>query len=378
MKKKIIGVFIAIALLGVGLSAIPVMANVANHLDHVQITPTSATLAVGGIQQFSAQAYDDNNQPIANVNYFWLVVAGGGTINTTGLFTAGSVPGTYSNTVEVVAVQGTTVKLASATVTVTGTPGPLDHIQVTPASATIVPGGTQQFAAQGYDLSNIPIQGLTFTWSVVAGGGTINSTTGSFTAGTATSTFPNTILATLNGGTKTGMATVIVSTTPPPTTIPTKLDINRLVSMFKGYLKSSSFDNFLGGQWQVKNGTGTDIIKVIPGIVQTASATSLTVTPNGQTSPSTFTLTTSTVIQPKNAVFVANDKVVVVTVNDQISLVVKIATPSTSEQPPGLKKQDDNKQEGKDTPPGWSHGKKVGWSNNQRNNNNQNSKGHED
>jgi hypothetical protein len=285
--------------------------------------------------------------------------------------------------VEVVAVQGTTVKLASATVTVTGTPGSLHHIQVTPASATIAPSGTQQFTAQGYDLSNIPIQGLTYTWSVVAGGGTIiNSITGLFTAGTATGTFLNTVMATLNGGTMTGTATVIIATNPPPTTTPAKPDIKGLVRMFSGYFKSTGFDNFLGGQWQVKNGTGADTIKVIPGVVQsvvkTASATSLTITPNGQTTPSTFMLTTSTVMQPKDAILATNDKVVVVTVNDQVSLVVKITATSTSEQPPGLKKQDDDKRNGKDTPPGWYHGKKVGWSTNQGNNNSHNSEDHED
>ncbi len=372
MKKKIIGVLIAVALLGVALfQAVPALADAANPIDHIQITPTGATLAVGGTQQFSAQAYDAGNQPVSNVNYFWMVVVGGGTINTTGLFTAGSVAGTYNNTVQVVAVQGSITKLANATVTVTGTAGPLDYILVIPASTTVAPGSVQQFTAQGYDVSNIAITGLTYTWSVVAGGGTI-SNTGLFTAGTATGTFTSTVQAsaTQDAVTKTGTGTVIVATTPAPATTP-KLDVKKLVRMFNGYLNSAGFDSFLGGQWQVKNGTGIDTIKVVPGVVQTASATSLTVMPNGQTTAVTFTLTFDTVIQPKDTTLAANDKVVVVTVNDQVNMVVKI-TPRTSEDtPPGLRKQGDDKREGKNTPPGWFKGKKAGWSDKSSNNENE-------
>lgn len=372
MKKKIIGVLIAVALLGVALfQAVPALADAANPIDHIQITPTGATLAVGGTQQFSAQAYDAGNQPVSNVNYFWMVATGGGTINTTGLFTAGSVAGTYNNTVQVVAVQSSITKIANATVTITGTAGALDHILVTPASTTVAPGGVQQFTAQGYDVSNIAITGLTYTWSVVTGGGTID-TAGLFTAGTATGTFTSTAQAsaTQDAVTKTGTGTVIVATTPAPATTP-KLDVKKLVRMFNGYLNSAGFDSFLGGQWQVKNGTGIDTIKVVPGVVQTASATSLTVMPNGQTTAVTFTLTSDTVIQPKDTTLAANDKVVVVTVNDQVNMVVKI-TPRTSEDtPPGLRKQGDDKREGKNTPPGWSKGKKAGWSDKSSNNENE-------
>jgi hypothetical protein len=358
VKKKIIGVLITIAILATGLTAIPIMADAANQLDHVQITPPSAALALGTTQQFSAQAYDESNQPITNVTYFWLVIAGSGTINPTGLFATGTVTG--SNTVEVLAVQGTTVKLASATVTVVTAIGPLHHILVTPANATVAPGGTKQFTAQGYDQANVPVTVPTYAWSVSTGGGII-STTGQLTAGTTTGTY--TVQASVTPGTApAGTATVIIATNPSPTTTPTKSGRHSLFSMFKGYLKNIGSDNFLGGQWQVQNGSSIDTIKMISGVVQTAEAMSISIKPNGQTTTMSFTLTTDTVIQPEGTVFAANDKVMVVTVNDQVTMVVKITAPGTSEKPPGLNKQDDNnKHEGKDTPPGWSHGNKAGW-----------------
>lgn len=361
MKKKIIAILIAVALVGVGLSqVIPAMADAPGPLDRVQIVPATSTLAPGAIQQFTAQGYDSSNAAVPNVNYFWMVTAGGGTISTAGLFTAGSVLNTYTNTVQVVAVQGNLVKLANATVTVTGTFGALDRVVVTPASATLAPGGTKQFSAQGYDASNVAIPGLGYTWSVVAGGGTI-SATGLFAADTATGTFANTIKAsaTLNTITKFGTAAVTVATNGAPSP---KLDNKKLVGLFSGYVANIGFGNFLGGQWQVKNGAGTDTIKAIPGLVREVTGTSLTVLQNGQTTPSTFVLSSGVTILPKGTQLAVNDKVVVITVNDQVKLVMEISTPGTSESsPPGLRKHDDDKREGKDTPLGWSHGKKTGW-----------------
>jgi hypothetical protein len=359
VKKKIIGVLITIAILATGLTAIPIMADAANQLDHVQITPPSAALALGTTQQFSAQAYDESNQPITNVTYFWLVIAGSGTINPTGLFATGTVTG--SNTVEVLAVQGTTVKLASATVTVVTTIGPLHHILVTPTNSTVAPGSTQQFTAQGYDQANVPITGLTYAWSGVGTVGTLSPTTGLFTAGTTIGTYTVQASTTQGTITQSGSAIVTVTTTPASTTTPAKHGRSSLFSVFKDYLKNIGSDNFLGGQWQVKNGSNIDTIKMISGVVQTASATSLTILPNGQTTPSTFTLTTTTVIQPKGTVLAANDKVMVVTVNGEVTMVAKITAPDASEEPPGLNKQDDNKHEGKDIPTGRSHGNKAGW-----------------
>jgi hypothetical protein len=363
VKKKIIGILVAVAVLGIGLfAAVPALAST-NPITSVQITPSTISIGAGGSQQFSAQAYDAGNQPVSNVKFFWLVVTEGGTINDSGLFVAGGVPGTYS--IEVVAVQGSLTQVATATVTVTESTGILDHITVTPADVTLAPGATRQFTAQGYDINNVAITGLNYVWSVTTGAGTITGTginTMQFTAGSNIGTFTNAIQAsaTQNSVNETGYANVVISTNNVP---PPKLNANVLMKMFNGYLKSFGFDNFLGGQWQVKNGTAIDMIKVIPGVVQTASDTLLTIIPNGQTATSTFTLTSDTIIQPKKSALAADDKVVIVTVNDQTRLVVKITQVNTEQMPPGLRKQGDDKREGKDTPPGWSKGNKTGWNN---------------
>ena len=71
---------------------------------------------------------------------------------------------------------------------------------------------TQQFAAVGKD-ANGNVVVITPTWSVVNGGGTIN-TAGLFSAGAVTGVFLNTVQAT--SGALSGTASVTVTVVPPP------------------------------------------------------------------------------------------------------------------------------------------------------------------
>lgn len=366
MKRKILAIIAAIAVIGVAcFQVIPAVAQSNNTLDHVVITPASSILPVNGIQPFSAQAYNSENQTLSGITYQWMVTSGGGTIDTSGLFTAGKIPGIYINTVTVFAIQGNNAKIATANVTVNAAlPGDLHHVKVTPVIATLVPGGTQQFTAQIFDNVNVAVTGFTYTWYVVNGSGTISSN-GLFTAGTTSGRFVDTIQVVATNGPVNviGKATVVVKQGVTPTPAP-RIDRNRLMGMFNCYLKNFGFDDFLGGQWQVKDDGVVKTIKVIPGIVQETpapSTTSITIKPNGQDTTITFILTSDTVIQPKGAEFIADERVVVVTVNDQVVLVVKAAPANAERLPPGLRKQDDDKRIGKDTPPGWFKGLKKGW-----------------
>jgi hypothetical protein len=85
VKKKILAAVLAVAIVGGALVwAIPALAQTTGPLDHVVISPGSALLSVGGVQQFTAQGLDSNNQTAANVSYFWMVTSGGGVINSQG------------------------------------------------------------------------------------------------------------------------------------------------------------------------------------------------------------------------------------------------------------------------------------------------------
>src|ERR1700694_3247380 len=86
-------------------------------------------------------------------------------------------------------------------------PGPLATITVTP-NPTLPIGALQPFVATGRDAHG-NLVAITPTWSIVAGGGASNSSSGLFTAGTAAGTFTLTVRAT--SGSISGFATVIVT-----------------------------------------------------------------------------------------------------------------------------------------------------------------------
>ncbi len=170
----------------------------------LSVSPNPKTLAINGTQQFTVTGSDASGKSV-NVTPTWSVVAGGGTISATGLFTAGTTPSTFTNTVMATSNGKTSV----ATVIVTA--GPLASITVSPTPSSVGVGITQQFTAVGKDASG-NVVAITPTWAVVASGGTINLTTGMFTAGSTTGTFPNTVRASVNG--LAGFATVIVGSGP--------------------------------------------------------------------------------------------------------------------------------------------------------------------
>src|SRR6185436_13933087 len=88
--------------------------------------------------------------------------------------------------------------------------GQLMTIQITPNPATLAPGATVSFTATGFDAqgSVVPTPGL--VWSVVpaVGGGSINASSGLYTAGPTPGTYPNSVKAT--SGTVSGFASVTI------------------------------------------------------------------------------------------------------------------------------------------------------------------------
>ncbi len=133
----------------------------------VSLNQTSVSIAVSTTTQFTATVQNTTNTAVT-----WSVdgVAGGntsvGTISATGLYTAPAQAGTHTVTATSVA---DTTKSAKASVAV-------GAISLTPASATVAPGGTQQFTATIQGFSNAAIN-----WSVnkVSGG---NSTVGTISS----------------------------------------------------------------------------------------------------------------------------------------------------------------------------------------------------
>ena len=197
-------------------------------ISSLTISPVSVTLAPGGTQQFTVVTKDGRGTIITGNIPTWSVVAGGGTITQTGLFTAGTVAGTFTNTVTV------TCSGITATATVIVTAGAAASIEVLPDPATLQILTTQQFTATVKDANGNVIV-ATPVWSVINGGGSINAT-GLFTAGGTAGTFPNTVMATSGALADTAMvivtagplATIVV--TPNPGTMPVNTSLTYTAS----------------------------------------------------------------------------------------------------------------------------------------------------
>jgi hypothetical protein len=89
----------------------------------------------------------------------------------------------------------------------------LTTITVTP-DATLAFAGTQQFTAVGRDENGV-VMAITPVWSVTNGGGTINASSGLFTAGNTAGTYSNTVRATSGAIFGSASVTVSAAVTPP-------------------------------------------------------------------------------------------------------------------------------------------------------------------
>jgi hypothetical protein len=209
----------------------------------IAISPTSVTLVPGGTQQFTVVAKNADGDILVLPDPIWAVSAGGGTITSTGLFTAGTTAGTITVTV--------TCNGVTATATVIVTAGALFSITVTPNPGTMPINTSLTYTAVGKDANGNVISPFTPTWSVTAGGGTIPAgTTGLtavFTAGNTTGTFTNTVRAT--SGTIFGTATAIV-TSPPVGSLGTATGVGILagstVTCVTGGIVNADIDIYAG------------------------------------------------------------------------------------------------------------------------------------
>src|SRR5690349_526010 len=153
----------------------------------VVLTPTSASLPTGGTKTFLAVGLmSDSTTKSIPVRY----TATGGAITNGGTYTAGGTAGTY----RVVATDTSGSLADTASVTIAAPAPTLTAVQLTPATASVQTGGTQQFAASG-KMSD----GSSTTIAVVysATGGSISSG-GNYTAGQVAGTYR--VVATQSGG----------------------------------------------------------------------------------------------------------------------------------------------------------------------------------
>ena len=169
----------------------------------VTVSPASASLQVGQTTQLTATPKDASGNPLAGRVVTWsssnATVAA---VNGTGLV-SGQAAGSATITA--------TSEGQSGTSSITVTLAPVATVSVTPTSAAIQPGQTVQLTATTKDANGNVLTGRVVTWSTSDGTIATVSTSG-LVAGVAAGTA--TITATSEG--KSGTATILVGTPPPP------------------------------------------------------------------------------------------------------------------------------------------------------------------
>ena len=114
-------------------------------LDHLALTPASSSISAGGSQAYSADGrdqYDNSLGDVTSTTTFTIAPNG----SCTGAVCTATTAGAHT-------VTGTKAgKTGTATLNVTS--GSIDHLVLSPASATIGSGGSQSYTATAFDSSN--------------------------------------------------------------------------------------------------------------------------------------------------------------------------------------------------------------------------------
>jgi ABC-type uncharacterized transport system auxiliary subunit len=228
------------------------------------INPPSVALPAAGSQQFAVTAsWSDGSSTAPAVTW----TATGGTITTSGLYTAGSTPGAY----QVIAVQTGGSKADTSAVTIS--PPTLTQLVLNPSSVSLLIGGTQQFTVAGSwsDGSSTPPQ---VTWT--AAGGTI-TTGGLYTAGSTAGTFR--VIAAQQGGTLADTSTVTIAAPPPALgatlSVPAGTTVAGGTGVTTRLVASVTGSNIAGVMFGIDSGPNTTKATDMPPEITTASGTGL-------------------------------------------------------------------------------------------------------
>jgi len=168
-------------------------------LSKIHIAPKNQTVSIGATQQFGVTGEMSDGSSAATVPVTYS--ATGGTVTAAGLYTAGSVAGSY----RVVAAQQDGSLADTATVTIPNATATVSSIVLSPSAVSVPAGMKQQFTAKGVlSTGDTAVVAVTYT----ATGGTINAQ-GLFTAGATTGAFR--VIAVQKNGTLADTADVTIT-----------------------------------------------------------------------------------------------------------------------------------------------------------------------
>jgi uncharacterized protein (TIGR03382 family) len=220
-------------------------------LASIAVTPASPAVQVTQTQTFTATGKDAFSNTVP-VTVSWSAADGGTIDGMSGLFTAGTLAGTFTGVVS--ATGGGKTGTASVIVT----PGAPVALSVSPMMATVPGGGMQQFTASAADTYGNGVH-VDPQWSVVAGGGTIDPLSGLFTAAMTAGSFPNTIQAVVSPLMATASVTVTAGAPASIVLMPTSAHTAVQGTVMMTATVKDAAGNVLNvtPSWSVVNGGGS-------------------------------------------------------------------------------------------------------------------------
>jgi peptidoglycan/xylan/chitin deacetylase (PgdA/CDA1 family) len=168
----------------------------AGALDHLVIAPKTESVTAGEPQAYSAEGYDQYGNDLGDVTAQTTF-----TISPDGSCVSSSCSATNAGAHTVTATDGTASGQASLTVTA----GALDHLVISPKTATITAGASQAFAAEGFDRYGNDLGDVTVltTFTISPDGSCIGTSCSASSAGAHT--------VTATDGTASGQASLTVT-----------------------------------------------------------------------------------------------------------------------------------------------------------------------
>lgn len=176
----------------------------------VKVSPAAASVQLGNTQSFTSTVTGTSNTAVS-----WSIASGGGSINnTTGLYTAPTImPASTAVTVRATSVTSPS-SFANATITLIAPPPPPVVVTISPSSTQVQLCGSTTFTSTVTGTSNTAV-----TWSITSGGGSINATTGVYTAPTTMPASPTVGIRATSVFKTTSTATATLKLVPPPPAI---------------------------------------------------------------------------------------------------------------------------------------------------------------
>ena len=161
----------------------------------INITPADPSIKAGITRQFSAQGYDQYQNAIQGLKYRWTVIniTTAGSIDNSGLFTAGGTPGSYSGVIRASATTDTGTIRGYTGVTIT--PGDFDRYGISTITSPQSTGVPFSVTVQAEDSSGNALNNISENLTVTFGKEDAGATPATATVANGAATFSVTLTA---------------------------------------------------------------------------------------------------------------------------------------------------------------------------------------